>query len=55
MLVRGTLIEMFSAPTITEDSKSYMMFDRRSIDDFDYRPYDVSIKTHRCTHSHISA
>ena len=43
-------VEMFSAPTITEDSKSYTTYDRRSIEDFDYRPYDGStcIQTHTC-------
>ena len=36
-------VEMFSAPTITEDSKSYTTFERKSIEDFDeYRPYNVS-------------
>ena len=39
---QGNTMEMFSAPTITEDSKSYTTYDRRSIEDFVYRPYDVS-------------
>lgn len=40
---KANTVEMFSAPTITEDSKSYTTYDRRSIEDFDYRPYDVSV------------
>ena len=47
---QGNTVQMFRAPTITEDSKSYTTYDRRSIEDFDYRPYDVStcIQTHTC-------
>ena len=47
---QGNTVEMFSAPTITEDSKSYTTYDRRSIEDFDYQLYDVStcIQTHTC-------
>ena len=50
---QGNTVEMFSAPTITEDSKSYTTYDRRSIEDFDYRPYDVS--TRPCIHTHAHA
>ena len=46
---QANTLEMFSAPTITEDSKSYTTYDR-SLDDFqdplyDYRNYSVSHKT----------
>ena len=50
---QGNTVEMFSAPTITEDSKSYTTYDRRSIEDFDYRPYDVSTHTRIHTHTHV--
>ena len=52
---QGNTVEMFSAPTITEDSKSYTTYDRRSIEDFDYRPYDVSTRAriHTRTHAHV--
>ena len=46
-------VEMFSAPTITEDSKSYTTYDRRSIEDFDYRLYDVSTRARIHTHTHM--
>ena len=48
---QGNTVEMFSAPTITEDSKSYTTYDRRSIEDFDYRPYDVRTRARIHTHT----
>lgn len=37
-------IEMYNAPTITEDSKSYSTYGRRSVNDFpdEFKPYEVS-------------
>lgn len=41
---RANTVEMFSAPTVTEDSKSFASYDRRSVGEYpdDYRTYDVS-------------
>jgi len=38
-------VEMYNAPTLTDDSKSIATYDRRSFDDYqdDYgKPFDVS-------------
>lgn len=47
---QANTLEMFNAPTITEDSKSYTTYERRSPEDFpdEYRPYDVSCRS--CDH-----
>ena len=41
---QANTLEMYQAPTITEDSKSYTTYERRSIEDYDdfYKPFDVS-------------
>ena len=39
---------------IVDVSESYTTYDQRSIEDFDYRPYDVSTRPRIHTHAHAN-
>ena len=56
---QANTLEMLSARTITEDSKSYSTYDRRSMEDFHeppgYQMYEVCTKGYHKASNYISS